>query len=86
MAGRPNKAGLDYFELDCHMNDKVRLIQAEYGLKGFAVVVKLYQTIYGQKGYYCEWNNDILLLFMSENGLSSDGKDRKSTRLNSSHR
>ncbi len=75
MAGRPNKAGLDYFELDCHMNDKVRLIQAEYGLKGFAVVVKLYQTIYGQKGYYCEWNNDILLLFMSENGLSSDSKN-----------
>ena len=75
MAGRPNKAGLDYFELDCHMNDKVRLIQAEYGLKGFAVVVKLYQAIYGQKGYYCEWNNDILLLFMSENGLSSDSKN-----------
>lgn len=71
MAGRPTKAGLDYFELDCHMEEKVRLIQAEFGLKGFAIVVKLYQKIYGGFGYYCEWTNDSLLLFMSENGVSS---------------
>lgn len=68
---RPNKAGLDYFELDCHMEEKVRLIQAEFGLKGFAIVVKLYQKIYGELGYYCEWNGDSSLLFMSENGVSS---------------
>lgn len=72
---RPTKAGLDYFELDCHMEEKVRLIQAEFGLKGFAVIVKLYQRIYGGFGYYCEWNEDILLLFMSENGLPSDSKN-----------
>lgn len=68
---RPTKAGLDYFELDCHMEEKVRLIQAEFGLKGFAIVVKLYQKIYGELGYYCEWNEDSSLLFMSENGVSS---------------
>ena len=68
---RPIKEGLDYFELDCHMEEKVRLIQAEFGLKGFAIVVKLYQKIYGGFGYYCEWNEDSLLLFMSENGVSS---------------
>ena len=39
---RPTKAGLDYFELDCHMDEKVELIEAEFGLKGFAVIVKLY--------------------------------------------
>lgn len=71
MPGRPTKAGLDYFELDCHMEEKVRLIQAEFGLKGFAIVVKLYQKIYGEFGYYCEWNDDSLLLFMSENGVAS---------------
>ena len=70
MAGRQNKVGLDYFELDCHMDEKVRLIQAEYGLKGFAVVVKLYQEIYGGYGYYCEWTQDRELLFASENGLN----------------
>lgn len=72
---RPIKAGLDYFELDCQLEEKVRLIQAEFGLKGFAVVVKLYQKIYGGFGYYCEWNDDSLLLFMSENGLPSDNKN-----------
>lgn len=72
---RPTKTGLDYFELDCQLEEKVRLIQAEFGLKGFAVVVKLYQKIYGGFGYYCEWNDDALLLFMSENGLSSDNKN-----------
>ncbi len=73
---RPTKTGLDYFELDCHMDEKVKLIQAEFGLKGFAVVVKLYQKIYGGFGYYCEWSEDSLLLFMSENGVSSrDGKN-----------
>lgn len=75
MAGRPNKVGLDYFELDCLLDDKVKLIQAEFGLKGFAVVVKLYQKIYRINGYYCEWNEEMLLLFLVENGLSSDSKN-----------
>lgn len=71
MAGRGNKVNLDYFELDCHMDDKVRLLQAEYGLKGFAVFVKLLQDIYGENGYYCEWTQDKELLFASENGLNN---------------
>lgn len=71
MAGRQNKVGLDYFELDCQMEEKVRLIQAEYGLKGFAVFVRLLQKIYGEHGYYCEWTQDSELLFVSENGLNS---------------
>ena len=75
MAGRRHKVGLDYFELDCFLDNKIRLIQAEFGLKGFAVVVKLYQKIYGENGYFCEWNEDVLLLFMSENGVSSDSKN-----------
>lgn len=71
MVGRQGKVALDYFELDCHMDEKVRLIQAEYGLKGFAVFVRLLQEIYGGNGYYCEWTPDRELLFMAENGLSS---------------
>lgn len=71
MAGRGNKVNLDYFELDCRMDEKVRMIQAEYGLKGFAVFVKLLQEIYGENGYYCEWTRDRELLFASENGLNN---------------
>lgn len=74
--GRQSKVSLDYFELDCHMDDKIKLIQAEFGLKGFAVVVKLYQKIYGGEfGYYCEWDDERLLLFALENGLNGDGKN-----------
>ena len=74
--GRPFKEGLDYFELDCQMDEKVKLIQAQFGLKGFAVIVKLFQHIYGEHGYYCEWNEDALFLFMSEN-CSGGGGDNK---------
>lgn len=74
--GRHNAVSLPYFELDCHMDDKVKLIQAEFGLKGFAVVVKLYQRIYGGEfGYYCEWDEERSLLFALENGLNGDGKN-----------
>ena len=73
--GRDYKVGLDYFELCCHLDDEVKLVQAEYGLKAFAVIVKLWQKIYGERGYYCEWNNDVLLLFMSENGMTGDSKN-----------
>lgn len=55
--------GIPYFLLMCQLDDKWDLIEAEYGLKGFAIVVKLYQKIYGAKGYYCEWTNEIELLF-----------------------
>lgn len=76
MAGRQNKVNLDYFELDCHMDDKIKLIQAEFGLKGFAVAVMLYQHIYGgEHGYYCEWDDERLLLFMSHNGLIGESRN-----------
>lgn len=75
MPGRDYKIGLDYFELSCLLDDNIKLIQAEFGLKGFAVIVKLYQKIFALNGYYCEWNDDILLLFMVENGLNGDSKN-----------
>lgn len=68
---RPNKEGLDYFTLDCCLNDKIKLIEAEFGLKGFAVVVKLYMKIYKERGYYCEWNDDVAFLFMADMGGNS---------------
>ena len=60
---RPLKMGVDYFPLDTTLDLKFELLEAEYGLKAFAIVVKLYQMIYGQQGYYCEWNEDVGLLF-----------------------
>lgn len=63
MAGRNKKVGLDWFALDVAMDTKVELLEAEFGLKGFAVFVKLLQRIYGENGYYCEWDEEVELLF-----------------------
>lgn len=67
---RPLKEGVDYFPLDVHLDDKFELIEAEFGLKGFAVVVKLLQKIYGGQGYYCEWTNDVALMFGKKLGFA----------------
>lgn len=61
--------GINYFPLDVHLDDKFELIEAEFGLTGFAVVVKIFQKIYGSQGYYCEWTNDVALLFSKNIGL-----------------
>lgn len=53
------------------MNDKIKLIEAEFGVKGFAIIVKLYQKIYMERGYYCEWNEDTSLLFNAQLGGNS---------------
>lgn len=55
--------GIPYFPLDVCPDDRLDLIEAEFGLKGFAVIVKLYQKIFGGLGYYCEWTNDVGMRF-----------------------
>lgn len=69
---RPLKDSVDYFPLDCHMSDNVKLLQAEFGITGFGVLIKLWQKIYGNKGYYCEWNKEVALLFAQEVGLGGN--------------
>lgn len=59
---RPLKDGVDYFPLNVSMDEKFDLIEAEFGLTGFAVIVKLYQRVYS-RGYYCEWTEEVALLF-----------------------
>lgn len=65
---RPIKSGVDYFPLDTALDTKFELIEAEFGLTGFAVVVKLFQKIYGEFGYYCEWTDEVALLFSRKCG------------------
>lgn len=58
-----SKNGIDYFPFVCQPDDKLELIEAEFGLKGLAIIVKLFQRIYGENGYYCEWSKEVALLF-----------------------
>jgi hypothetical protein len=66
------KQGLDYFPLDVSLSTKIELVEAQYGLQGFAIVIKLWQMIYAQKGYYLEWNEEVELLFAKRAGVKSD--------------
>ena len=63
------KSGIDYFPLDVTLNAKFELIEAEFGLTGFGVVVHLLQEIYGMAGYYIEWTEEVALLFARKLGL-----------------
>ncbi|MDQ0459092.1 DUF4373 domain-containing protein [Clostridium sardiniense] len=61
---RPQKTGLDYFPLDVDIDqdDKVALIEAQHGIKGFAIVIKLLMKIY-KNSYFYEWTEKEQLLF-----------------------
>jgi len=60
---RPAKKGLDYFSLDVNLDDPIELMEAEHGLEGFAILIKLWQKIYGE-GYYIDWKKDNIMLFV----------------------
>lgn len=63
------KSGLDFFPLDVCLDRKFELIEAEFGLTGFGVIVHLLQEIYGKEGYYIEWTEEVALLFARKVGL-----------------
>ena len=66
------KQRLDWFKLDCQCDEKLELIEAEFGLEGFAAVIKLFQRIYGGEGYYCIWNEDMAMVFSRRIGISTE--------------
>lgn len=63
------KSGIDWFPLDVALDKKFELIEAEFGLTGFGVIVHLLQEIYGKEGYYIEWTEEVALLFARKCGL-----------------
>lgn len=69
------KEGIDAFLLDCHTNENLSEIEAAFGIKGFAVIVRLWQKIYSEKGYYCEWTERSPLLFLARWFGGNSGAD-----------
>jgi hypothetical protein len=62
---RPHKEGLNYFpfDVDFFEDDKLQLINAEFGGRGVLIAIKLLCKIYKEKGYYYQWGDDQCLLF-----------------------
>ena len=69
---RPVKSNLDYFPLDCNLDQKFQLLEAEHGIAGFGIIVRLFQTIYGEEGYYMKWDKDSLILFATKIVMDGD--------------
>ena len=61
--------GLDYFPMnvDFFEDDKIELIEAEFGIKGSILAVKLLCKIY-KEGYFYKWGEDECLLFSKKAG------------------
>ena len=60
------KIGLDFFYCPVSFDDATQLVEAEFGLKAIAIIVKLKQRIFAGQGYYCDWNDEVALLFSSK--------------------
>jgi hypothetical protein len=59
---RPFKSGVDYFPLDVKLDDEFELIEAEHGIKGFGVLVKIWQKVYANN-YWVKWDKKTVIVF-----------------------
>lgn len=66
------KEGLEFFPLEVYMDKRFELIEAEFGLAGFAIIVKLFQRIFAQFGYYGEFTRGVVLLFSKSIGMGGN--------------
>lgn len=66
---RPRKIGLDYFPLDVDFfeDDKIQIIEAEFGTKGVIVAIRLLCKVY-KNGYFYQWGGDECLLLSKQIG------------------
>ena len=62
--------GVMYFPLKVNLPEEmaVELVEAKYGLKGTAVVMKLLCKIYKENGYYLAWSEEQCALFSNKVG------------------
>lgn len=67
---RPKTTTLTYFpfDVDFFNDDKIQLIEAEFGIKGVVITIKLLCKIYKENGYFYQWGNDQCLLFAKNAG------------------
>jgi hypothetical protein len=66
---RPTKEGLEYFPLDTDIDqdEKVIVVVAKFGMKGFGVIVRLMMEIY-KNGYYYHWSEKEQYIFSMKVG------------------
>lgn len=68
------KDGIDYWNIDTDLfeNKKIRLVRAEFGIKGVYLYLLILNEIYRGKGYYMTWDDDACLLMSDSSGVSGE--------------
>jgi len=72
---RPTKQGLDYFPLDVDMDsadERVYILESDYGTEGFGILIKLLMGIYQSNGYYMKWGETEANVFSMRRNLKID--------------
>ena len=69
---RPTKEFLDYFPFYCQGDERTDLLKAKKGMTGFGIYISLLVKLYGEKGYYLNWNDNICCIFASGVGVSEE--------------
>ncbi len=67
---RPTKEFLDYFPFYCRGDERIDVLKAKKGMIGFGVYISLLIKLYGEKGYYLNWNENICCIFSNNVGVS----------------
>ena len=64
-----NNTGIEYypFNVDFFDDDKIALIEGEFGMKGTVIAIRLLCKIY-REGYYYKWGDDECLIFAKKTG------------------
>ena len=66
---RPTKEFLDYFPLYCRGDERIDLLKAKKGMTGFGVYISLLIKLYGERGYYLNWNDTVCCIFSNSVGV-----------------
>ena len=71
---RPLKDGVDYFPKDTgfYIDDKVRLLRAEFGTKGMYLLDYILCDLYGKNGYFMLWDKNKCYLVSDGAGCGCD--------------
>ena len=71
---RPIKDGVDYFPLDTgfFLDDKVRLLRAQFGAKGMYALFYILCELYAKNGYFMKWDKNKCYLVSDGAGCGCD--------------
>ena len=68
--------GINYFPIAVNFMEEnaMEVIEAKYGMKGLAIVLKLLCKIY-KEGYYIPWGEEQCLIFANKTGKEADAEE-----------